>query len=64
MHLVSFDTLFSRLKSIQNRYLPFFFLVMTTGALHGLLEGWITPSSSIFSTSVLMIFCIAGFLGR
>ena len=33
------DTLFKRLKSIQKRYLPFFFLVITIGALHGLLEG-------------------------
>ena len=40
---------------MQNRVLPSFFVISTTGEDHGLLEGEITLFLSIASTSVVII---------
>jgi hypothetical protein len=50
-------------KSMQNGYLPSFFLARTIGELQGLSDGSITPSASILSSSSSMTPCMNGFRG-
>lgn len=57
-------TLFNQRKSMQNGGRPSFLCTITVGELHGLFEGSIIRSASMLSTSVFIMSCIFGFLGR